>query len=575
MRTVRFMLLVLSLGGGAELAAQTTAPPPQVDPALPPRVGVEPSRPRPISLDEAIHVALERNHDVEIARLDVRAAAEDVRAAQGVFDPVLAPSLLFQRATTPVTSSIGGAAQGTLSQDDAAGAVTLDARAPGLGSRLTLDLSAERTATTNTFARLNPQFPSTFSATYTQPLLRNLRIDADRRQVLLARRAEDLSDAQLTEVLMEQLSLIEEAYWELVYAAGNVDVQSDALAQARTQVASNERQAQQGTLAPIDVVEAQTQVATFEQSVAQAQQALTEAENQLKSLVLAERSDAMWNLALVASGTSDRAVPTTPLDEAVRLALTQRPELARMSALEAQNAIDHDYFADQRRPRVDLVGSYALSGLAGSRLITSDNPLQNASDLALYARLNDLSARAGLTALDVPTSSGGSTLPNFLEGGLGGSFANIFSRRFPTALVQVQLEVPLRNRTAEANVARTEIGRRQLARQRQQLEQTVAAEVRNALQRVRSAERRLAAAGSAVRGANEQYESERRRFEAGLSTVFLVLQRQTALVAARGQELRARADLNQAISVFDRATGMTLDAHGVALQAVRAPQPAD
>ena len=121
------------------------------------------------------------------------------------------------------------------------------------------------------------------------------------------------------------------------------------------------------------------------------------------------------------------------------------------------------------------------------------------------------------------------------------------------------------NRTAQAELARNRISRRSLVAARQQAEQASEEEVRNALQAVRSSEQRLQAAGSAQRSALEQYESERRRFESGLSTVFLVLQRQTTLVTAQALEVRARADLNQAIAVFDRAIGATLTRHGVAL----------
>jgi outer membrane protein TolC len=122
------------------------------------------------------------------------------------------------------------------------------------------------------------------------------------------------------------------------------------------------------------------------------------------------------------------------------------------------------------------------------------------------------------------------------------------------------------------NVARAEIAAEQIARQRQRLEQVIEVEVRNALQAVRSSEERLDAAASAQRNASEQYESERRRFEAGLSTVFLVLERQTALVNAQARELRARADLNQAIAVLDRAVGGTLERHGVALAEPELPR---
>jgi HAE1 family hydrophobic/amphiphilic exporter-1 len=182
----------------------------------------------------------------------------------------------------------------------------------------------------------------------------------------------------------------------------------------------------------------------------------------------------------------------------------------------------------------------------------------------VLARLDALSALAGYDPV-VITPSTTAPLPDFLSGGIGDSLANIGARRFPVAFVQLQIGLPLRNRTALAQVARTRINRRALVATRQQAEQSIQADVRNALQAVQSAEQRLQAAGSARRSASEQYESERRRFESGLSTVFLVLQRQTTLVTAQAREVRARADLNQAIAVFDRAVGATLTKHGVSL----------
>jgi HAE1 family hydrophobic/amphiphilic exporter-1 len=263
--------------------------------------------------------------------------------------------------------------------------------------------------------------------------------------------------------------------------------------------------------------------------------------------------------------TKDREVPTMDVAEAVRVALGNRPELASLAAQTAQNEVDQRYFRDQARPQVDLVGSYTLSGLAGTFAAAAANPLQNANDAALLARLNDLSQRAGLDPLVTPPATG-NALPDFLQGGAGSSLANLVENRFPTALVQLQVDLPLRNRTAEGNEARAAIEGRELQLRRRQLEQAIEADVRNALQRVRSAEQRLRSAGSAQRNAREQYDSERRRFESGLSTVFLVLQRQTALVTAQGQELRARADLNEAVALFDRAIGNTLTQHGVTLQ---------
>ena len=569
MRPRRHCLLLCGLVWAAAAAPAAAQPPPVAAPPaldLPARVGVEGGQPLALTLEDAIRLTLEQNNDVAVARLDVDVARQDIFAAEGVFDPRLVPSVSFQRAVSANTSAIGGAINGRLEQDSLQAALGLEGRTPWAGGRFTVDFTSSRLESSNQFARLNPQFPSAFAVSYVQPLVRGRTIDAERRQIRLARRAADLTDRQLTQVLMDQLTLVEQAYWDVVFAARNLEVQATALSQARGQVASNERQAQEGTLAPIDVIEAQTQVANFRQSVASAQLTLTEAENRLKRLMLASRGAAEWSRPIVPADAADRPVPSLALDEAVQVALSRRPELAALDTARAQNEIDRDYFSDQARPQFDLVGAYTLSGLAGNALQGTGSPLGNQSDAALLARLNELSERAGLDALPEPPPSTGSSVPGFLVGSYGDSLSNLFSRRYPTAVVALQMELPIGNSTARANLARTQMTGTQIARQRQQLEQAIEADVRNTMQAVRSAEQRLEAAASARRNASEQYESERRRFESGLSTVFLVIERQTALVTAQAQELRARADLNQAIALLDRAVGGTLERHGVTIQ---------
>jgi outer membrane protein len=545
--------------------AQTPAANAAPQPAVPPRVGVTGAPPAPITIQDAVRMALEHNNDVAIARLAREVAEQDIRAAEGVFDVRLLPTFSYQRTVSPSTSQLSGGAAGRLEEKRLFGGVGVDALSPWGGGRLTVDFSGTRLESSNQFLRLNPQFPSLFGASYTQPLLRGFRIDPARRQILLTRRAADLTGAQLATVLMEQLSLVEQAYWDVVFATRFLDVQVSALGQAQGQVASNERQAQQGTLAPIDVVEAETQAANFRQSVATAQQALAAAENRLKRLVLANRNAALWNQALVPTEPSDRQLPSVTVEDALKLAVAQRPELREAQVALDQNEIEQRFLADEARPRVDLVGTYTLSGLAGTVLSGSGGSLGSSTDPAVLARLNALSALAGFDPLTLPPGGSGGALPPFLSGGLGESFSNVWTRRFPTALAEVQVELPIRNRTARANVARGLIERRQLERRRDQTEQIVEADVRDALQAVESSRSRLEAASSARRNAQEQYESERRRFESGLSTVFLVLQRQTALVTAQGQEVRARTELNQAVALFDRATGGTLARYGVAL----------
>jgi HAE1 family hydrophobic/amphiphilic exporter-1 len=536
-RTIRLLVAGACIVGSVApgWAQTTTSSEPQA--VLPARVGVAPGSGTAFTLEEAIRLALDQNNDVAVARLDRDVAAANVRAALGFMDPRLLPTLQYERATSPVTSVIGGGANGSVNQDTWVAGAELTGRSPWAGGRFSFDFTSTRLKTTNSFQRLNPQYPITTGVTYVQPLARGLTFDAERRQLLVSRTNVDLTDARLALVLMDQLSLVEQAYWDLAFASRNVEVQAAALVQARRQVDSNQRQATQGTLAPIDVVEAETQVAAFEQSVATAQLTLTEAENRLKNLVLTDRQSPLWNQALIPAELGEPQVPQLSLDAALALALSRRPELTEFAVTVAQNKIDRRFYAEQARPKMDLVARYALSGLAGTFVEQASDPI-----------------------------GGPTTIPEFFFGGFGSSLSTIASHRFPTLSLQLQVDLPLGNRTASANVARTAINADQLVRVKQQIEQMIAAEVRNSLQAVESSHRRLMAAAAAARNAREQYESEQRRFESGLGTVFLVLERQTALVTAQAQELRARADVKQALARLDRAVGGTLQRHGVALQ---------
>jgi HAE1 family hydrophobic/amphiphilic exporter-1 len=566
-----WILTIAFLALGLPAAAQVppTSPPVQTPVSEPqqPRIGVQ-SAPLQISLADAIRMTLEQNNDVAIARIETGVARESLKAAEGVYDPRVTPNFGYERIVTANTSAIGGATEGRLERTELAGGAAMTGLTPWAGGRFTVDFTSSRLETSNQFARLNPEFPSALSASYTQPLFRGRAIDNTRRNIQLARRTIDLTDAQLTQVVMDQLTLVEQAYWDLAFGVRNLEVLTSALAQAEAQVSSNERQAKEGTLAPIDVVEAQTQVSRFQLAVASAQQTLTEFENRLKRLMLSNRSAPAWNQPIVPSDLRERGVPTIALDEALKLALVRRPELRQLDSSMAQNAIDRAFFKDQTKPLVNLTGGTTLAGLAGDPLTSSSEPPvgNDDPDAVLLSRLNELSVLAGLTPLPTPPPSTGTTaVPPLFVGGYGTSLSNLFARRFPTAVVQVQMDFPLRNRTARANLARAELMETQLERRRQALEQAIESEVRDTLQAVKSSEQRLKAASSARRYATEQYESERRRFESGISTVFLVLERQTTLVTAQASELRARADLNQAIAQLERAVGGTLEWHGIKL----------
>jgi outer membrane protein TolC len=175
--------------------------------------------------------------------------------------------------------------------------------------------------------------------------------------------------------------------------------------------------------------------------------------------------------------------------------------------------------------------------------------------------VNQLSAQLGLAPLPPPQTGPG--IPTAFLGGYGQSLQSLVDGAYPTARLDLRIGLPFGNRVASANLARTLVQREQLRVQRDQLQAGIEVEVRNAMQAVRSTQARVTAAGVARASAQRQYESEQRRFDTGLSTVFLVLQRQTDAVAAQARELQAQADLANAIATLRRATGQTLEVHNV------------
>lgn len=530
---------------------------------LPPadRVGVDVAEPMPLTLAEAIRMALENNRDITIARINVRMAGFDLTAARGLFDPRFFSESFFERNVTPVSSLLGGG-NGKVTQTSLTGRFGLEGFSPVAGGSFQINASSSRLTTDNQFTALNPQFPSVLTFSYTQPLWRGLRIDDNRRRVEVAKKNLSLTDAQFREQVIDVITRVEMAYWDLTQALRNLQVQIDAVKLAQTQLESNRRLVEQGILAPIDIVAVETQLATFEQNVYSAQEQVTLTENSLKTLLLPDRNEPLWSKALLPITPVKNEPPQLALQDAVAAALANRPEVDQLQVAADINKINTRFFRDQTRPQIDLIGSYSAQGLAGTTVVRSTNAF-NAGNIALMQRVNDLSILAGLPPL--PPTMGGE-LPDNLIGGAGRSLAGLLAQDFPSVRVGLRLSLPLRNRTAEANLGRALAEGQRIEAQEDQLALTVEAQVRNALQSLRSAEARLAAAAVARAAAEQLYESEQRRLQAGLTTVFLVLQRQTDLITTRARELQAQTDLNKAIANFQRVVGNTLQAHSVALQ---------
>ena len=527
------------------------------------RVGVDLSQQRPLSLREALEMALANNKDIELARQTVREAEFDLQGARGAYDPRLSSLSYYERTKTPVASFLSGGPDGSVTQADVTGTARLEGLTPKFGGGYRIDFSAIRLTTNNLFTALNPQYPTALTFNYTQPLLRGLRFDQNRRQIEVAKKNLSLTDAQFRQRTIETIAGVQRAYWDLVFALRNLQIQRDAVRDARTQLEHNKRLVAEGMLAPIDVVAADAQVSGFEESVYSALEDVSRAENNLKNLIAENRQAPLWSASIVPTDAVDLQAPPVTLPDALRTAMENRPELKESDVARAINEIDQRYFRDQTKPQVDLTGSYGVVGLAGTLNASSTNNPLTASTAALRARVNQLSLLAGISPLpDVPPQ----TLPENLIGGYGESLVNLAANRYSNFRVGVQINLPLRNRTAEAQLGRSLVEGKRIATQREQLEQLIQVDVRNSLQVVRTAESRLRAA-AAARAANEQqYASEQRKFDAGQSTLFLVLERQTALTTARGNELRAQTDLNKAIAELQRSIGNSLEANNVVVR---------
>ena len=560
-------------GGGAPVVLPDDPPPiaPNFEAAPRPlpsaeRVGVDVSDQLPMTLQEAITLALQNNNDIDSSKINVQIAEFDLRAARGVYDPAIVSENYYERRTTPTSSTIAGGSNGSVTQSDFTGAFGVSGFSPYRGGSYQADFSNSRLNTTNQNATLNPQFPSAFTATYVQPLWRGFRFDNNRRTIEIAKKNLSLTDAQFRQRAVEVIALVEQSYWDLAFALRNLQVQIDAVKQARVQLESNQRLVSKGVLAPIEIVAANTQITTFEQNIYTAQEAVTRAENNLKTLMLPDRTAGIWSRAIVPVSPIELDVPNVPLEEAVSAAMTNRQEIAQLQVNSEINKIDERYFRDQTKPQIDLVGSFTSSGLAG-------NPVPRTgigTTSALTTRVNELSALNGLPPLETTTTSTSTITPNLIGGNFQ-SLSNLLTADYPTYRIGVRISLPFGNRTAKANLGRTLVEGDRIKNQQAQTEQIIEADVRNATQALRSAEARLASAAASRASAEQLYESEQRQFRAGTTTVFLVFQRQNELVAARGRELQAQTDLNKSISEFQRATGTTLTANSVEITDATSP----
>ena len=532
--------------------------------ALVTRVGVQTASPVPLSLEDAIRRALTNNNSIEIARDDVRIQETAIRSLLGTYDPVFSVSPTLTRNSTTGNSA---------TSDFNVNANVIQFIRPGGGD---YQVFFNNTRTENAFSQAQVSsgalggggssaiYSSSLGFRYRQPLMRNFGIDNTRRNIRIARRILEQTDADFRRQTIDIIAQVQRNYWDLVFAlrdqqnrVANVNLAQENLRQIEARIAA-------GAAAPLARAEVATELANREGELLLATEQVSRTENTLKQLIIKEATSSEWIQTYVPTDRPAFSLTAINLDDAIKDAMDNRFELRRLKLARDINSVDIAFFKNQTKPQVDLNTNFSLDGLSLGNISTEPLmvPQFAGNDEILRQRLNlllDPSVRIPQNFTPVAGT------PTFLAGGFNRSFANIFRSDAPNWSVGVTFSFPLRNRTAKANLAGAQITQNQIDSQMRSQEQAVIAEVRNAVQAVETARQRVLTTRRARENAEIQLEGEKKLFESGRSTTFLLFQRENALTSARNAEIRAETDYNKAVADLQRATSTTFELNNIVI----------
>jgi HAE1 family hydrophobic/amphiphilic exporter-1 len=483
-----------------------------------------------LTLAEATSRALAKNHSIRVERENVAAADARARGSLGAYDVQLSVDVNARHHRDPVNSLFSGAPSGSPapSQNRFTSTVSLAQRFR-TGAIATASTSVTREGTDGMFSPFAPAYTSSLGVDVQQPLLRNRAIDPSRTTLLVTALDRDRSSAALASQALETVADVEQAYWGLVAARRELDVRRGNLALAEQQRIDTQSRIEAKTVAISDLAQPTAEVERRRGELLSAQESVVRAERALKLLIIDSLDDPVWAESLVPTDSPD--TPLLPVDIAGALAAAKRsrPEIAELNAAGSQQDLQIRLSRDQLKPRMDLVASYTIRGLAGELEST------------------------GLP-FNIPVS-----LPASLSGGLGNSWSNLFNQKFPDLVVGVSFDVPIGRREARAEIAAAEADRRRIATTMAGAQERIAAEVLNAATALETAAGRIQAARAGLAAAQTQLRAEQDRFAAGLSTNFFVLTRQNDLAAAQLAEIAALTDYRKAQSELSRAKGSLLE----------------
>jgi outer membrane protein TolC len=498
----------VSVFGPSPVHAQTT-------PATPPAAG-QPQAVR-MSIDDAVATALEQNLDLQVQRLTPEIRDVDSAIARANYTPNFTSSLNFVDQTQPPSSLLSGNTS-QLTTGRSAYNFGIVQQTPWWGGSYQVQFNNGRTTTNNIFTSFDPQLTSNFSATYTQPLLRNFKIDGTRQQLLVSQKNLEISQTQLQQSIAQTVRTVRNAFYDLQYAIGNLEVQRQSLALSEQSLKDNRARVEIGTMAPLDIVQAEAEVATREESVIVAEAAIERQQDLIRALVYGSKAPEMWDTRIEPTDTITFAPATVDADAAVRNALSQRTDIVVARKNLESNDISIRYFNNQSLPDLNASLNYGAQAIGGVGLIRGPS--------------------SGLIPGEVIGT---------VERSYWNTLGTVFGGDFPGWTFGLDLTYPIGTSNNEANLARARLQHSQQQRQIATLELTVATQVRDAARNVQTNAKRVDATRSARVLAERRLEAEEKKYQAGMTQNFFVLQAQRDLVVARNNELQALVEYAKSV----------------------------
>lgn len=548
-----------------------------------------------ITLQDAVELALENSLDIAVARYSPWIADTDIlrtkaggqgRGTQGAdfgtsaanitpnnpfvsYDPTITAAAELDSRTTavnnPFLSGTGVGANTLTGLHSHASIFNLgysQSFSPGTTVNLAWDNTRSSSGSLANF--FNPSVQSSLTAGFSQQLLNGFGTFVGRRNIMISKNNRKIADLVFMAQAITTVTNTINAYWELVYAREAVKVQQQAVAVSDKLFNDNKKQLEIGTMAPLDVTRAESEVASDRQNLIVAQTTQLQDEQILKNAM--SKNPLATNLINVEIIPLDLPVPieaveNSSFEAAIQEAFMKRPDIQEQDINLKNAGIEVRTTRNALLPTLTLSAQYSSSGLAGNSPITGPTPIITAGAPIVDSAGNPVTVNGTPIFQQVSTP----TITGISQQGFGTAQNQVFSNQFPDYFASLNLYLPLRNRSAQADNARATLTQRQLETQLQQLRNAALLDVRNTYIALQQDRARVDAAIKARELQKQTFEAEQKKYTLGASTVYNVILTQRDYVTAQGTELRALSDLVEAKANFERAVGRTLEVNRVTI----------